>query len=102
MEKEQDAGIINAMDTVTTKDETETMSDTKTETPSRPRSRVRFQEDEMEEQAPPKPPRPLTPQTQAENTLIEAFPTIDIKVVRAVLKASGGQVEPAFNALLGA
>lgn len=38
---------------------------------------------------------------QAENTLIEAFPSIDSKVVKAVLSASGGQVEPAFNALLG-
>jgi hypothetical protein len=37
---------------------------------------------------------------QAENTLIEAFPGIDAKVVKAVLVASGGKVEPAFNALL--
>ena len=56
----------------------------------------------MEEEAPPtKPPRPLSPQQQAENTLIEAFPSIDAKVVKAVLSASGGKVEPAFNALLG-
>ncbi|KAF2157607.1 hypothetical protein K461DRAFT_289909 [Myriangium duriaei CBS 260.36] len=50
---------------------------------------------------PAKPPRPSSPQQQAENTLIEAFPSIDAKVVKAVLTASGGQVEPAFNALLG-
>ncbi|KAI4133399.1 MAG: hypothetical protein LQ347_002202, partial [Umbilicaria vellea] len=50
---------------------------------------------------PPKPPRPLSPQQQAENTLKEAFPSIDAVVVRAVLTASGGQIEPAFNALLG-
>lgn len=42
----------------------------------------------------------MSPQQQAENTLIEAFPDIDTKVVKAVLRASGGQVEPAFNALL--
>lgn len=54
-----------------------------------------------EEAAPPKPPRPLNPQSQAENTLKEAFPTIDAAVVKAVLIASGGRVEPAFNALLG-
>jgi hypothetical protein len=54
-----------------------------------------------EEAAPPKPPRPLSPQQQAENTLKEAFPSIDAAVVKAVLQASGGQVEPAFNALLG-
>ena len=55
----------------------------------------------VEDDAPPKPPRPLNPQQQAENTLKEAFPTIDVAVVKAVLMASGGRVEPAFNALLG-
>lgn len=54
-----------------------------------------------EEAPPPKPPRPLSPQQQAENTLKEAFPSIDAAVVKAVLAASGGKVEPAFNALLG-
>ena len=54
-----------------------------------------------EDVAPPKPPRPLSPRQQAENTLKEAFPTIDAAVVKAVLTASGGKVEPAFNALLG-
>jgi hypothetical protein len=54
-----------------------------------------------EEPAPPKPPRPLSPQRQAEATLREAFPSIDAAVVRAVLTASGGHIEPAFNALLG-
>lgn len=37
----------------------------------------------------------------AENTLLETFLSIDTKVVKAVLAASGGWVEPAFNALLG-
>jgi hypothetical protein len=56
----------------------------------------------QEEEAPPaKPPRPISPQAQAEATLMEAFPSIDTKIVKAVLTASGGQVEPAFNALLG-
>lgn len=54
------------------------------------------------DEAPPtKPPRPASPREQAENTLKEAFPSIDAAVVKAVLAASGGQVEPAFNALLG-
>jgi hypothetical protein len=43
----------------------------------------------------------MSPQAQAEATLIEAFPSIDAKVVKAVLVASHGNVEPAFNALLG-
>lgn len=54
-----------------------------------------------EEGAPPKPPRPVSEQQQNEITLKEAFPTIDAAVVKAVLIASGGKVEPAFNALLG-
>ncbi|KAL8802614.1 MAG: hypothetical protein Q9182_003705 [Xanthomendoza sp. 2 TL-2023] len=55
-----------------------------------------------EDVAPPKPPRPLNanPLQQAENTLKEAFPSIDLAVIKAVLRASGGNVEPAFNALL--
>ncbi|MCJ1466446.1 ubiquitin-binding protein cue5 [Pseudocyphellaria aurata] len=54
-----------------------------------------------EDVPPPKPPRPLSPNQQSENTLREAFPSIDASVVKAVLRASGGSVEPAFNALLG-
>ena len=61
--------------------------------------RVSFQEDE--EAPPPKPPRPMSPLAQAEATLIEAFPSMDTKIIKAVLTASGGKVEPAFNALLG-
>lgn len=53
------------------------------------------------EAAPPKPPRPLSPQQQAENTLKEAFPTVEASVVKAVLMASNYDVERAFHALLG-
>ncbi|KAJ5827701.1 Ubiquitin system component Cue [Penicillium robsamsonii] len=53
------------------------------------------------EAAPPKPPRPLNPREQSENTLREAFPSIEPSVVRAVLTASNWNVERAFNALLG-
>ncbi|GIK02701.1 ubiquitin-binding protein cue5 [Aspergillus viridinutans] len=53
------------------------------------------------EAAPPKPPRPVSPRQQAENTLKEAFPTIEASVVRAVLVASNWDVERAFHALLG-
>lgn len=55
----------------------------------------------QKESAPPaKPPRPISAQQEAENTLREAFPTVDAAVIKAVLMASGGKVEPAFNALL--
>jgi hypothetical protein len=60
---------------------------------------VRFNE-EATEIPPQKPPRPVDAQTQAQNTLIEAFPSVDSNVIKAVLVASGGKVEPAFNALL--
>lgn len=50
---------------------------------------------------PVKPTRLLSQREQNENTLKEAFPTIDAAVVKAVLTASRGEVEPAFNALLG-
>lgn len=81
-------------------DNSTTDQSTPARTSSRSQSRVHFTEEDDEE-APAKPPRPLSPNTQAEHTLIEAFPTIDAKVIKAVLVASGGQVEPAFNALLG-
>ncbi|KKA23934.1 CUE domain protein [Rasamsonia emersonii CBS 393.64] len=50
---------------------------------------------------PPKPPRPLTPRQQAENTLKEAFPTVDAAVIKAVLTASDYNIERSFHALLG-
>ena len=52
------------------------------------------------EEAPTKPPRPMDAKEEAQATLIEAFPSVDTKVVRAVLDASGNNVERAFNALL--
>ncbi|KZF25510.1 hypothetical protein L228DRAFT_265977 [Xylona heveae TC161] len=52
------------------------------------------------ENPPPKPPRPMSPQQQAEATLKEAFPSVDSSVIKAVLVASAGKIEPAFNALL--
>ncbi|KAK9237208.1 hypothetical protein V1525DRAFT_169599 [Lipomyces kononenkoae] len=56
---------------------------------------------ETENEPPPsRPPRPLSPFSQAHKTLKEAFPNIDENVIKAVLIASGGQIHPAFNALL--
>ena len=50
--------------------------------------------------SPANPPRPASPNSQNHATLVEAFPNIDPVVVRAVLVASRGDLEPAFNALL--
>ncbi|KAK1688624.1 hypothetical protein BDP55DRAFT_656533 [Colletotrichum godetiae] len=52
------------------------------------------------EAAPPKPPRPSGETQKTEDILKEAFPSIDISVIKAVLRASGGKIDPAFNALL--
>lgn len=52
------------------------------------------------EPAPQRPPRPLTEAQKNVMILKEAFPTVDNSVIKAVLRASGGQIEPAFNALL--
>lgn len=54
-----------------------------------------------EETAPQKPPRPLTEAQKNQQILKEAFPGVDDGVIKAVLSASRGKVEPAFNALLG-
>lgn len=54
-----------------------------------------------EEAPPPKPPRPMTEQQKNELMLKEAFPTVDGAVIKAVLSASRGRIESAFNALLG-
>ncbi|KAL2021144.1 hypothetical protein VTK56DRAFT_7450 [Thermocarpiscus australiensis] len=53
-----------------------------------------------EDAPPPKPPRPLTEAQKNQQMLKEAFPTVDLGVIKAVLTASGGQIERAFNALL--
>jgi CDK inhibitor PHO81 len=85
----QDASILRHTETIPA---TTTAAAATTETPA--------SDAPTTEQGPPKPPRPLTAQQEAEKTLKEAFPTIDAPVIKAVLIASGGRVEPAFNALL--
>ncbi|KAL7761114.1 hypothetical protein ACKLNR_007649 [Fusarium oxysporum f. sp. zingiberi] len=52
------------------------------------------------ETAPPKPPRPVSEAQKNETILKEAFPSVELSVIKAVLRASGGRVEPAFHALL--
>jgi hypothetical protein len=104
--QKESATTREEMDFDDNEQETGTVSPQGHETPTKPakapspRPRVSFNE-QTEEIPPSKPPRPVSPHQQAEITLIEAFPSIDTKVVKAVLNASGGKVEPAFNALLG-
>jgi hypothetical protein len=56
--------------------------------------------DRSEEVPPPQPPRPVSEQQQHLQMLREAFPIVDLAVIKAVLTASGGRIEQAFNALL--
>lgn len=49
---------------------------------------------------PPKPTRPLSPREKAKKTLKEAFPNVEEKYIIAVLIASEGDLDPAFNSLL--
>ncbi|XP_044723925.1 CUE domain-containing protein [Hirsutella rhossiliensis] len=52
------------------------------------------------EPAPPKPPRPQSETQTNVMILKEAFPSVEEPVIKAILRASGGRVETAFNALL--
>lgn len=49
---------------------------------------------------PPPPARPVSPRARALQELKDAFPSIEEKYITAVLIASSGQLDPAFNALL--
>jgi hypothetical protein len=69
--------------------------------PPKPPQPVQVEDEPETETAPAKPPRPLTEAQKNEMILKEAFPSVDQGVIKAVLRASGGNVEPAFNALLG-
>lgn len=53
-----------------------------------------------EEEAPAPPPRPISPLTQIKQDLKDAFPNVEEKLITAVLIASQGNPDPAFNALL--
>ena len=56
--------------------------------------------EETEEDAPPPPVRPLSPLSQIKKDLKDAFPSSEDRIIEAVLIASEGRVDPAFNALL--
>lgn len=61
---------------------------------------VTVSKEEDEENAPPRPRRPESPILKLQREMKEAFPDVDEKTVYAILIASQGQQEPAFNALL--
>ncbi|KAK6454051.1 uncharacterized protein RJT20DRAFT_131557 [Scheffersomyces xylosifermentans] len=61
---------------------------------------VPLTENNDDDNGPPQPPRPVDAVTRVTNELKEAFPNIEEKIITAVLIASQGVVDPAFNALL--
>ncbi|OLN95394.1 CUE domain-containing protein 5 [Colletotrichum chlorophyti] len=85
----QESGILGGDD-----------SNQNTNKPATPNTMASSTTTGAEPAAPPKPPRPSTETQQNEAILKEAFPSIDISVIKAVLRASGGRIDPAFNALL--
>lgn len=81
--------------------ETETKSETKSSQGSKSEPVANADvEVNTEEDAPPKPQRPLSPLAQIKKDLKDAFPQIDDKYIHACLIASGGNADPAFSALL--
>lgn len=56
--------------------------------------------EEDEDDAPPQPARPVNQLSRVTNDLKDAFPDIEDKIIKAVLIASQGAIDPAFNALL--
>jgi CUE domain len=91
----QDAGVLGDNTTTTTTTQP-TLTNSSTAAPGKPPAPT------VEDETPPtKPPRPQTEAQKNEGILKEAFPSVDASVIKAILRASGGKVEPAFNALLG-
>lgn len=86
-------------DDSTTKD---TPHDPKAETAAQPAVPEKDEKHKAaaEEDAPAPPARPLSPVAQKKKELKDAFPTIEDKYIQAVLIASDGRMDSAFNALL--
>lgn len=80
------------------KDKTESKKDKSAET-AKTTTEAKLTEESTED-APPPPARPLSPVSRVKKDLKDAFPQIEDKYIQAVLIASQGQPDPAFNALL--
>lgn len=91
--KEDVKGDSKAKDDSKSKNDSKSKDDSKSKNDSKSK-------DETTEDAPQQPPRPVSPITRITNDLKDAFPNADEKTIYAVLIASQGQVDPAFNALL--
>ncbi|KAF4966656.1 hypothetical protein FSARC_5705 [Fusarium sarcochroum] len=94
----QESGILGGDDSNTTTAAATNTSQTQAPAPAPAQAQSQTPTNET---APPKPPRPVSEAQKNETILKEAFPSVDLGVIRAVLRASNGRVEPAFHALLG-
>ncbi|RGP64123.1 hypothetical protein FLONG3_9669 [Fusarium longipes] len=92
----QESGVLGGDDGNTTT-AAATTNTSQSQTPAQAQAQAQTPTNET---VPPKPPRPVPEAQQNENILKEAFPSVEMSVIKAVLRASGGRVEPAFNALL--
>lgn len=97
----QETGVLGG-DNATTTGQPNTSNSGTTPTKATPTKTTTPPAPTVEDEDPPaKPPRPQTEAQKNETILKEAFPGVELGVIKAVLRASGGRVEPAFNALLG-
>ncbi|UNI20366.1 ubiquitin-binding protein cue5 [Purpureocillium takamizusanense] len=96
----QDTGVVASDDAPGTGSGADPKVTTTATTTPLPAAVTDVPEAASDEAPPPKPPRPLTEAQKNEMILKEAFPSVDNSVIKAVLRASSGRVEPAFNALL--
>ncbi|KAF5117627.1 hypothetical protein DV452_002281 [Geotrichum candidum] len=98
-QKEEQADTKDTTENAEDKKENADEKTGKTENESSPENTA-AKKDSEEPQPPPQPPRPLSEFQKSQLTLTEAFPSVEANVVRAVLIAASGQVDPAFNGLL--
>jgi len=97
----QETGVLGGDSATSTQDKPKSTTASDNNAATAPTTLPNAPAPTTQDEAPPaKPPRPLTEAQKNEATLKEAFPSVDSGVIRAVLRASGGRVEPAFNALL--
>lgn len=90
----------SSIPTQSKKDELESVPIDETPTSSTDNKPTNEDNLENDEKLPTPPPRPVSPFSQISKTLKEAFPTIEDKLITAVIIASQGNLDPAFNALL--
>lgn len=94
------ASSVDKKEATDKKEETDKNDDASSKIDKKQISETTSKGNGAEEDAPAPPPRPISPITQIKQDLKDAFPNIEEKLITAVLIASQGNPDPAFNALL--